>query len=240
MRDISFQECVEFQDCFLFDGKFSPFEKVEDFRAYFPRVLIGEIGGLFNLSCKLARSVNPYDNEIEDECADLFIYLLLFGRMLEIHDQKQVLGLIAGHWNDPVTITLTEEEYYNRCEDILEKVLCFLKPGKESYYNEHHFYELYLSIKQASKFITGLDWQPVINKFHRGVLQTHTDPNSFTADGLYKGTCRIHIDSLLRFIEKTDVKLPEKRVAFLKRMDALQDSFWPTSSKETLTKSAIA
>jgi hypothetical protein len=188
---------------------------VEDFRAYYPRVLIGEVGGLFNLSCKQVRSVSIYNNEIEDECADLFIYLLLFGRMLEIHDQKQVLGLIARHWNDPVTITLTEEEYYNRCKDILEKVLCFLKSGKERYYNERHFYEIYSSIKQASKFITGLDWQSVINKFHQSVIQTHTNPNSFTSDGLYKGSFRINIDSLLRFIEKTDIKLPEKRVAFL-------------------------
>lgn len=227
MRDISFQDCVEFQDCFFFDGKFSPFEIVDDFRSYYPRVLLGEIGGLLNLSCKLARSANTYGEEIRDECADIFIYLLLFGRMLEIHDQRQVLGLVAKHWNDPITVTLTEADYYNRCEDMMEKVLCFLRPEKETYYNESRFYHIFSSIRQASNFITKVPWQHVVNQFHRDGIQKYTQPDRFTLDGLYKGSFRINIDNLLRFIIKVDVELPEKRVSFLERVKVAQSIFWP-------------
>lgn len=234
MRDISFQDCIEFQNCFLFDGSFSPFEKVGDFRTYYPRVLIGEIGGLINLSCKLVRSANIYYEEVKDECADIFIYLLLFGRMLEIHDQKQVLGLIAKHWSDPVTIALTEEDYYTQCENMIEQALCFLRPGKDHYYNESHFYEIFSSIQQLSKFITKLDWQLVINEFHRRVIQTHTDPKFFTLDGLYKGSFRINIESLLRFTGKVGIKLPEKRIDFLNRMKTAQAAFWPPLYVETV------
>jgi hypothetical protein len=238
MRDISFQNCVEFQDCFLFDGKFSPFEKVSDFRTYYPRVLIGEIGGLVNLSCKMVRSANIYDEEIKDECADIFIYLLLFGRMLEIHDQKPVLGLIDRHWDDPVTIPLTEEGYYSQCESIIEMVLRFLKSEKELCYNEIYFYEMFSLLRQASKFITKLDWQHVINNFHHEVIQTHTDPKFFTQGGLYKGACHINIDKLLHFVGEVGVELPEKRVDFLKRMIVTQSTLWPMPSSGSSKKSA--
>lgn len=239
MRDISFQDCVEFQDSFLFDGKFSPFESVGDFRTYYPRVLIGEIGGLINLSCKLRRSANIYSNEILDECADIFTYLLLFGRMLEIHDQKQVFGLIANHWSEPPAGPLTEEEYYNRCQGMMEMVFCFLKPGKEAYYNENHFYHIFSSIQQASNFITKLPWQYVVNQFHLDVIQKHTDPIHFTPDGLYKGSFRINIDKILRFIAAVELELPEKRVSFLKRIMVAQDAFWSQHSREAGVKSSI-
>jgi hypothetical protein len=228
-----------FQDCFLFDGKFSPFEKVKDFRAYYPRVLIGEVGGLLNLSCKSVRSPNIYDEEIKNECADIFIYLLLFGRMLEIHDQRQVLGLIGKRWNEPVTAIVTEEDYHNQCVEMIEKVLCFLKPGKERYYNEGYFYEIFLSIQQSSKFITKLDWQYIINKFHQQVIQEHTNVNYFTPDGLYKGSFRINIDNLLHFTGKVGVELPEKRIDFLKRMKLAQSKFWPMLISGDGRKNAI-
>ena len=233
MRDITFQDCVELQDCFLFDGRFSPFEKVKDFRTYYPHVLIGEIGGLFNFSCKLVRSPNPYDEQIEDECADIFIYLLLFGRMLEIHDQKRVLGLVDKHWTNPVNTVHTEDGYYNQCKEMIEKVLCFLKPGKEHYYNDGYFYEIFSSLQQVSRFITKQDWQYIINKFHHQVIQKYTDVNCFTVDGLYKGSFRINIDGLLSFISNVGMELPEKRVDFLNRVKVLQSSFWPalTSGK---------
>ncbi len=240
MKDISFQDCVEFQDCFLFDETFSPFEKVGDFRNYYPRVLLGEIGGLLNLSCKLARSTNIYDEEIKDECADIFIYLLLFGRMLEIHDQKPVFGLISKHWSDPVTTALTEEGYYLQCEEMMEKVLCFLKPGREHFYNENFFYEIFSLIQQASKFITKIDWQHVVNKFHHHVVHTHTSVNHFTLDGLYKGSFRINIDSLLHFTFRVGIELPEKRIDFLKRMKVAQSAFWPAPSPENRIKSTSA
>jgi hypothetical protein len=240
MRDILLRDCIKFQDCFLFDGKFSPFEKVTNFRAYYPRVLIGEIGGLFNLSCKSLRSPNTYEEEIEDECVDIFIYLLLFGRMLEIHDQRQVLGLIGKHWAKPVPAVQTEESYYTQCEGMMEKALCFLKPGKERYYNGNHFYEIFSSIQQVSEFITKKNWQYIINKFHQQVIRKHTDVNCFTMDGLYKGSFRINVDSLLSFIDKIEIELPEKRIDFLKRMKAVQSTFWPTISSENSVKSAGA
>jgi hypothetical protein len=213
---------------------------VGDFRNYYPRVLLGEIGGLLNLSCKLARSTNIYDDEIKDECADVFIYLLLFGRMLEIHDQKPVFGLIRKHWSDPVTAVLTEEDYYHRCEEMMENVLCFLKPGRECCYNESYFYEIFSSIQQVSKFITKLDWQHIVNKFHQHVVHTHTGVNHFTLDGLYKGSFRINIDSLLQFTSRVGIELPEKRIDFLKRMKVAQSAFWPAHSLGSGIKSANA
>lgn len=228
MKDILFEDCIEFQNCFLFDGKFSPFEQVEDFLTYYPRVLIGEIGGLFNISCKSVRSVNIYDDEIEDECADIFIYLLLFGRMLEIHAQKCVLGLIAKHWSDPVPDDLkTEEDYYNQCKNMIEKVIFFLNPDREHYYSEHHFYDIFSAIRQISNFKIKLSWQQVINTFHGYVIQKHTNPNLFTLDGLYRGSSRVNIGALLQFVDKIEMKLPAKRVDFLRRMENIQFELWP-------------
>jgi hypothetical protein len=229
MRDILFEDCVEFQDCFLFDGRFSPFEKVDDlmdyypsgFRDYYPLVLIGEIGSLINLSCKEVRSPNIYDKEIEDECADIFIYLLLFGRMLEIHDKKRVFGLIQEHWKRPVAGAITRNNYYSECRKMMKKVERFLEPGKERLYNEEYFYEIFSSLQQVSMFATRLEWQQVINNFHTQVIQKHTDPNSFTPDRLYRGSFRINIEKLLGFVERVDAFLPEKRKDFLKRMGEL-------------------
>lgn len=227
MRAITFQDCVEFQNCFLFDGKFSPFENIDNFQTFYPHVLIGEIGGLINLSCKTARSVNIYDDEIKDECADIFIYLLLFGRMLEIHDDKKVLGAIAERWSDPLITTLkTEEDFYHQCIKMLKMVLCFLEPGSESYYSERHFYEIFSTIRQVSEFKTKLSWQEVINTFHKIIIHRHTNPASFTMDWLYRGSGRMNIKKLLQFIRKIDMDLPVKRIEFLERIMEIQSKIW--------------
>ena len=235
MRDILFEHCVEFQDCFLFDGRFSPFEKVEDlpdyypngFRDYYPLVLIGEIGSLINLSCKEVRSPNIYDKEIEDECADIFIYLLLFGRMLEIHDKKRVFGLIQEHWKRPVASVVTKSNYYSECREMMKIVDRFLEPGKEILYTEEYFYGIFSSLQQVSMFTTKLEWQQVINSSHKQLVQKHTDPTNFTPDGLYRGSSRINIEKLLRFVESVGACLPEKRKDFLNRMGEIQAKCWP-------------
>lgn len=226
MKNLSFYDCAEFQDCFLFDGKFSPFENVEDFREYYPRVLIGEIGGLFNLSCKLVRSPNIYENEIEDECADIFIYLLLFGRMLEIHDQKKVLGAINESWHEPVRQLVSEKEFFDCCTMMMEKSLRLLKPEREQCYTSQYFLEIFLLLLQASQYITQRDWQHTINKFHRQVILKHTDPASFTFDGLYKGSFRINVDKLLTFMDRINLQLPEKRIKILKRVAIAQSEYF--------------
>lgn len=226
MKDLSFQDCVEFQDCFLFEGKFSPFENVEDFWEYYPRVLIGEIGGLFNLSCKLVRSPNIYEHEIEDECADIFIYLLLFGRMLEIHDQKRVLCSVSESWHKPVRQLSSEKAFFDCCMTMMEKSLCFLKPEREHCYNNQHFLEIFLLLLQASQYITQKDWQHTVNIFHRQVILKYTDPARFTFDGLYKGSFRINIDRLLTFIDRMNLQLPDKRVNFLKRVAIAQPKYF--------------
>lgn len=223
LRDITFQDCVEFQDCFLFDGKFSPFENIDNFQTYFPRVLIGEIGGLLNLSCKSERSPNIYDDEIKDECADIFIYLLLFGRMIEMHQGKKVFGSIAENWSDSQTTRLkTEDDFYDQCMKMLKMVLCFLEPGSVTFYNERHFYEIFSTLREVSNYKTKLSWQQVINSFHQYVIHRHTNPITFTPEGLYKGSFQINIDNLLRLIDHIDLELPKKRVDFLKRMKAVQ------------------
>jgi hypothetical protein len=238
MRDLSLQDCIEFQDCFLFDGKFSPFEFAGNFQDYYPRVLMGEIGGLFNLSCKLARSPNIYDDEVEDECADIFIYLLLFGRMLEIHDKKEVFNLIGKRWNHTVAPLQTEGEYYDCCMTMMEKAIRFLKPGKEEYYNAEYFCDFFLSILQASNYRTKKEWRQVINKFHEKVIQNHTDPNHFTFDGLYKASFRINVEKLLAFADRVGVQLPEKRMSFLRRAAVAQSRYFPELSSEESTNCA--
>jgi hypothetical protein len=239
MTNLSFEDCVRFQDCFLFDGKFYPFEKVDNlpdyypngFRDYYPLVLNGEIGSLINLSCKEVRSVNIYDKEIEDECADIFIYLLLFGRMLEIHDKKRVFGLIQEHWKRPVAGVITRNNYYSECEELQDNIRRFRKPEKERLYNEEYFYEIFSSIQQISKFKTGLEWQQVIDNFHRQIIQKHTDQNNFTPDGLYKGSSRINVDGLLKFTDDVGIVLPEKRKDFLKRMGKVQSHSFPSETR---------
>lgn len=238
MKDLSLQDCIELQDCFLFDGKFSPFENTDDFLEYFPLVLVGEIGGLINVSCKLVRTPNIYTDEIEDECADIFIYLLLFGRMLEIHEQKEVFNLIESHWNFPVAPLQTEKEYYASCLAMLEKALHFLQPGKAEYYNGEYFCDFFLSILQVSNYITKKEWRQVINKFHEKVIQKHTDPNYFTLDGLYKGSFRINIEKLLAFADSIDIQLPEKRISFLRRVAVAQSIYFSEHASEKYTKRA--
>jgi hypothetical protein len=239
VKDLSFKDCVEFQDCFLFDGKFSPFENVGEFRDYYPRVLVGEIGGLINLSCKLVRSPNIYDGDIEDECADIFIYLLLFGRMLDIHDRKQVFSLISSRWNEPVALLRTEEEYYDCCMGMIEKADRFLGPKEEQCYNEQYFHDFFLSILQASHYITGCGWQQIINKFHNKAIQKYTNPNCFTFDGLYKGSFRININKLLVFIDSVGIPLPEKRINFLRRVEVAQSIYFPEPSSKKNTKASL-
>jgi tRNA uridine 5-carbamoylmethylation protein Kti12 len=158
--------------------------------------------------------------------------------MLEIHDQKQVLSLIGKRWNEPVSVILTGEDYYDRCLGMIEKALCFLEPGREQYYNEDYFYEFFSSIQQISKFVTKHDWQQNINQFHREAILKYTDPNQFTLDGLYKGSFRIDTDRLLYLIDKVDMELPEKRVDFLKRVKVAQSMFLPTPSSKDSMKSA--
>jgi hypothetical protein len=238
MKDLSLKDCVEFQDCFLFDGKFSPFEFVDNFRDYYPHVLMGEIGGLINLSCKLVRSPNIYDDEAEDECADIFIYLLLFGRMLEIHDKKEVFNLIGTHWNHNVAPLQTNSEYYDCCVAMMEKAIRFLKPGKEEYYNAEYFCGFFLLILQASKYRTKKEWRQVINKFHETVIQNHTNPNHFTLDGLYKGSFRINVEKLLAFTDMIDIQLPEKRINFLRRAALAQSRYFPEPPSEETTNCA--
>ncbi|HEX5083947.1 MAG TPA: hypothetical protein VFY40_18010 [Blastocatellia bacterium] len=233
MKDISFKDCVEFQDCFLFDGRFSPFEGVGDFRDYYPLVLMGEIGGLLNLSCKLARSPNSYKEEIEDECADIFVYLLLFGRMLDIHEEKQVLNSITPYWNRPVALFQAEAEFYDCCAEMLEKSLRFRYADKEQCFNEDYFSDFFLSILQASRYITDLSWQHIINKFHAKAIQKYTDPARFTLDGLYNGSFRININKLLAFIDDIGIRLPEKRIDFLRRMDELQSVYFYEPESKT-------
>jgi hypothetical protein len=232
VKNLSLQDCVEFQDCFLFEGCFSPFESVSDFRDYYPRVLVGEIGELINVSCKLTRTSNIYDDDIEDECADIFIYLLLFGRMLEIHDRKQVFGLISSRWNEPVA------QYYDCCMAMMEKALQFLKPKKEQCYNEKYFHDFFLSLLQASRYITKCSWQQIINKFHNKVIRKHTHPSYFTFDGLYRGSFRINIRKLLLFIDNVDIELPRKRISFLGRVEVAQSIYFPEPPSKKIPKAA--
>jgi hypothetical protein len=156
--------------------------------------------------------------------------------MLEIHDQKQVLSLISSRWNEPVALLRTEKEYYDCCMGMMEKALRFLKPGKEQCYKEKYFQDFFLSTLQASCYITRLGWQQIINKFHVKVIDKHTDPVCFTFDGLYKGSFRINIKNLLVFIDNIGIQLPEKRISFLRRVEAAQSIYLSEPvSKENMT-----
>lgn len=227
MKNFSLNDCIEFQNCFLHDGKFSPFENVGDFRVYFPRVLIGEIGGLINLHCKLRRSCNKHDDEIEDECVDMFIYLLLLGRMLEIHDGKQVLGSIRECWNAPITPLASEEDLYQCLEEMIWSAFRLLKPGKELCYNETFFQGFFFSVQRVSEFVTSQSWQHLVNKFHQQVIEKHTAPMSFSFDGAYRGSFMMDIGHLLALIDKIEIKLPQKRIEFLARVNATQSIYFP-------------
>ncbi|HKX31763.1 MAG TPA: hypothetical protein VJ302_29025 [Blastocatellia bacterium] len=223
MKDISLEDCIELQKCFLIGDKFSPFEDEEDFRTYYPLVLIGEIGGVINLSCKLVRSPNTYEEEFKDEGADMFIYLLLFGMMLEIHARVKVFGLIQEYWDRPVATFSTEAEYYNHCLDLIKKVERFVRPGKEDLYTSEYFYEVFSSIQQVSQYVTKLDWQAVINNFHNKVIHKHSDPKAFTIDGTYNGSFQINIQKFLEFIIRVDAPVAKKRRDFLERLTKIQN-----------------
>jgi hypothetical protein len=124
---------------------------------------------------------------------------------------------------------------------MIGKAQRFLKPGREECYNGEYFFDFFLSILQASRYITNKEWSQVVNKFHEKVILKHTDPNCFTFDGLYKGSLQINIGKLLAFVDEVGVQLPEKRIDFLKRVEIARSIYFPElSSTEATDRAKVA
>jgi hypothetical protein len=223
MKDISLVDCIEFQDCFLYDGHFQPFETVKRYETYYPLALIGEFGGMIDLACKRVRSANLYTEQLTDECADMFVYLLLFGRMLEIHKEIKVLGLIDQNWSKMPDIIITDETFPMATSAFLQTLSELLRAEGIHPFTEHFFLRIFEHIKCFNRYLAQQEWQETINEFHYTALLKYTTPSAYTIDGRYKGTTHVDFRKLQCFIERIGVDIPLKRAAFLQRLIAWQD-----------------
>lgn len=223
MIDLTLRDCVEFQEVFWHEGKYSPYEKVVKPLEYFVMATIGEIGSLINNYCKQTRSPNDYSKKIENECADIFIYLLTYILIVQKKKSLQLLESVEKNWSSPA-LNLKSEDLDYRLISLIEKVSFLLKPGYEKHLTSDYFLELFEMIKSISYYLTGESWQEIINEFHLSTFETHTDFNNYTPDLMYRGSSYINFANLISWAEKVKIKFPEKRKMFLQRMSKLQNS----------------
>ena len=221
MKNISFQECVEFQDCFYSDGVFYPFDLLNDFNNYFPLAIIGEFGGMLDIACKRIRSNNLYNDQLFDECADIFIYLLLYGRLIEIRNNRFVLNNIKKNWNRKSNFIISDETLAARTAEFLCIIIDLLNQTHDSS-PEIIFENIFEYIKAFNFYFNRKNWQETINRFHYFTVLKYTHPEAYTIDGWYKGSTQVNFSKLVTFVIRNEIEIPRKRIEFLNRMSEKQ------------------
>ncbi len=221
MKDIGLVACIEFQEVFFHGNISSPYEFAKNWETYYPLTVLGEIGTLLNNYCKQIRSPNNYRKEIENDSADIFIFLLTLGMMIERKKGKKVFSKIKADWSATHLQLRNESEF---TKEVLSLINNTSKLLNKDNYNEVFFLRLFKSIKAVSTYVTKRPWQEVINNFHSYTLDKFTEFDRYTPDLWYRGSCYVNFSSLRKWIEKNKVDLPPKRLLFLSRMEKLQIS----------------
>lgn len=223
MKNSTLDAAISFQEIFLHDGVLSPYEFVDSWETYHPLVLIGEIGTLINNHCKSIRSPNEYARDIENDCADIFISLLILGMLIERKTRYRVFSGIKKEWKTPAKGLRNEESLTKEMEVLISKVFLLTKAGKEKRYTADFFLRLFRSMKEVSSAVSGKSWQDIMNAFHADTLEQLTSFERYTPDLWYRGSGFVHFGKLLFWLQQNEIILPKKRVLFLKRMQALQE-----------------
>lgn len=215
MKPISLELCIDYQMCFFHKDKFSPFELVENYKTYFPLALIGEIGSILNVYCKTFRSAKIYSPEISDECADTFIYLLIYGLYIENETNVKVFERISDAWStQPLTIN-NDYALCSLCAETIRDITTLPQLVDEKSDLPLTFERIFNNIKAVNYYVLHQDWQVTIDLFHEKSIQKFSEINSFALDYKYKGSCWLNIKKFLEFINKTGVQLPLKRISYL-------------------------
>jgi hypothetical protein len=217
MKNISLRKTIDFQECFYHDGKFSPFELAQDYKIFYPLAIIGEIGSLINNKCKSIRSQHSYAENIVNDCADIFIYLMLFGRMLEKHEKFSIFDDIESKWETPEKEIKSEKDFCKHISLLNEKIATFFTEDTKLYTSDF-FGSIFSIIKDISFYLTSSHWQEIINKFHISTLEEFSQINKYTPDKWYAGSCYVDFDKLVNFIESSEIQIPKKRILFFKRL----------------------
>jgi hypothetical protein len=224
MKNIDLQSSLDFQEVFFHNNISSPYEFVDTWGYYYPLTVIGEIGTLLNNYCKSVRSPNNYKHDIENDCADIFVFFLTLGMMIERKTEYKVFSKIQSEWDTPVEKLEDEKDFIQKLKLLTDKVFLLTNDDREKYYNSDSFLELFILIKEISVYTTSKDWQEVINTFHLDTLEKFTTFNRYTPDLWYMGSCFVDFNKLLTWIQENDATLPKKRVLFFERMKKLQES----------------
>ncbi|MCX6787888.1 MAG: hypothetical protein NT108_01835 [Candidatus Kaiserbacteria bacterium] len=227
MKNITLAAAINFQEIFLHDGVLSPYEFVDSWETYHPLVIIGEIGTLINNRCKSVRSPNEYAHDIENDCADIFISLLILGMLIERETAHRVFAGIKKEWKTPAKGLKDEESLVKEMEALISKTFLLTKAGKEKCYTTDFFLRLFRSMKEVSVTVSGKSWQEIMNTFHTDTLEQLTSFDRYTPDLWYRGSCFVHFGKLLFWLQQNEVALPQKRLLFLERMRKLQEQAMP-------------
>lgn len=222
MKNITLDAAIGFQDIFVHGDAMSPYELVDSWQDYHPLVIIGEVGTLINNRYKSARSPNDYSGDIENDCADIFISLLILGMEIEKKTEHRVFSGIRKAWSAPAKALKDEVDFLGEMESLIAKMFLLAKPGKEKYYAEEFFSKVFLSMKEISAYASGKDWQNIMDGFHNHTLDRITNFERYTPDLWYRGSCQVDFKKLLAWIGENEVALPKKRMLFLERMDTLR------------------
>lgn len=216
MRHLDFQSSVAFQDIFFHEGKYSPYELVEDPRNFYISSLLGELGSLLNTYCKQVRSPNIYDRELHNDCVDIFIFLLLTALA---NNRKDLCASFEELWVSEVqNPLLSEKDFFVHVRDLVQKTLDL---ANDDFFTSKQFNEIFEGVKKINLFITKKNWVENITKTHREILiQEFTDPFRYTPEGYYRGSCYVNFQKLNAWIRDHEVELPSKRKLFLERMES--------------------
>lgn len=223
MKNITLDSAIGFQDIFVHGDVMSPYEFVGSWQDYHPLVIIGEIGTLMNNLCKSVRSPNDYAHDIEDDCADIFISLLILGMEIEKKTEHRVFPGIRSAWNANVKGLRSEAELMSEMESLIGRAFLLTKADKEKSYTAEFFSGLFRSMKEIGAYASKKDWQEIMDGFHRHTLERLTSFERYTPDLWYRGSCFVDFGKLLAWVGQNEAALPKKRILFLERMKKLQD-----------------
>lgn len=205
--------CIELQECFFDGNAYSPFECVKEPLKFYPMALLGEIGCLINTQCKTVRSTHDYFDTICHDCNDIFLYLLLTGRILE----KEYKNLKYSHALYKYWDKIDSYEGYTDVFRLLSS-LNRLALQMITDHSTQIFIEFFKLFQYTNLILTERNWPDTATESSLQVLEEIDQGKPITPDLYYNGSFYINFKRLLKFIHKYDIKIPPKRVLFYQRL----------------------
>jgi hypothetical protein len=205
-QSISLESTIDFQEIFAFNDekgirRYTPFESIESPHSYFPLATIGEIGGIIDPYCKTGRHRRDYTFDAINESADSFIYFLNYGLILKntLNESDDLIESIRNNWSKTFDNILNERDLLKVTGDTIY-LLSKLKNKKDRTLNNYS--SIFKGIKTIGEYVTKMDWQVIIDKFHHSTLDMHLDPKRYTNDFWFQGSGKINFMHLLSWIKE--------------------------------------